>query len=57
MATVNSLVLCVAYTVFLVFGGLIFKFLEYEVEERVHITEPLEWTRLKGRHACTLHCI
>uniref|UniRef100_A0A0N7ZAV4 Potassium channel domain-containing protein n=1 Tax=Scylla olivacea TaxID=85551 RepID=A0A0N7ZAV4_SCYOL len=47
MASVNSLVLCVAYTLFLVFGGLIFKFLEYEVVDRVHITEPPEWTRLK----------
>ncbi|XP_045129845.1 open rectifier potassium channel protein 1-like isoform X2 [Portunus trituberculatus] len=47
MASVNSLVLCIVYTLFLVFGGLIFKFLEYEVEDKVHITEPPEWTRLK----------
>lgn len=40
----QSLLLCLVYALFLVFGGVVFMYLEYEV----NVTEPYEWTKLKG---------
>ncbi|KAG0715354.1 Open rectifier potassium channel protein 1 [Chionoecetes opilio] len=47
MKSVHSALLCLVYTLYLVFGGIIFMFVEYEVMETNHITEPPEWTHLK----------
>lgn len=47
MKLMNSLLLCLVYALFLVFGGVIFMFLEYDVVETRRITEPPQWTRLK----------
>lgn len=40
----QSLLLCLVYALFLVFGGVVFMYLEYEV----NVTEPYEWTKLKA---------
>lgn len=49
MKSFNSVLLCLVYGIVLVLGGVIFKYLEYYEEDFVEVTEPPEWTHLKGK--------
>lgn len=41
----QSLILCLVFSLFLIFGALIFRYLEREE----YVEEPQEWRRLKGK--------
>lgn len=55
MKSFNSVLLCLVYGIVLVLGGVIFKYLEYYEEEIVDVTEPPEWTQLKGKRQARTH--
>lgn len=48
MESRQSIVLCIIYALFLILGAVMFMFLEYEETETKVITEPPEWSNLKG---------
>lgn len=52
MKSVNSLLLCLVYAIFLMLGGVMFRYLEYEEVTVVEVEEPPEWEKLKGKKEC-----